>query len=111
QLLDGAAERLRHFLHRLLVYRHRLELLAAALAVDERPGRALRAPDHDRVGRDPGQLDADRNAIRLVHDRKHMASLLFRMKPPGRPGRTARASYFNPCPAEHPVAKFTIASE
>src|SRR5258708_39444322 len=37
----------------------------------------------------------------------NMASLLLQMKPPGRPERRARASYFNPCPAEHPVTKFT----
>src|SRR6266851_2477188 len=39
----------------------------------------------------------------------NMASLLLRMKLPGRPGRCARASYFNPCSAEHPVTKSTMA--
>src|SRR5713226_10382851 len=38
----------------------------------------------------------------------NMASLLLQMKPPGRPGRSARALYFNPCLAEHPVTKFSI---
>src|SRR6266513_3845946 len=38
----------------------------------------------------------------------NMASLLLQMKPSERPESSARGLYFNPCPAEHPVAKSAI---
>src|SRR5467141_1020312 len=39
----------------------------------------------------------------------NMASLLLQIKPSGRPDPSSRALYFNPCPAQHPVTKSTIA--
>jgi pantoate--beta-alanine ligase len=72
EFLDRTSQRLGHRFHTLLIDRYRLVVGASTFALDKGLGGSLRIPDHDRVRRNPGHLDANRDAVRLVHDCKHV---------------------------------------